>query len=281
MGFSIAQGTPHCIWAPVGVGLTCYVGQIVVSVDEGVAPMAAASGLGSQAHKMAAVALIADGGAGTANNLPFGVVIGTNKRVPAFNSTYKTESITYVAPSSATADDYAMVEGPWAKGDLMSMVKIALITSETVLRGQLYDNTFGTALPTYTIASGASTGGMTTATIAPTPFLASGSTFYFKDGAAAGAYRISKTAHATTHTWDQLLTKTCAAGDTIVHANLRTIGQSMAQFDSTSQFIDMNDAQDTNYWLIDVLRLNLEDEKSAFVEFRMSTYSMLSYDDIV
>lgn len=280
MGFSIAQGTPHCIWAPVCVAETLYVGQLVRSNNEGVEALAAAAGKGSQVHKMATVALISDGA--SANNLPFGVVIGTNKRVPTFDSTYKTESITYVAPNTATADDYAMVEGPWAKGDLMSMVRIALITSETVLRGQLYDSSFGTALPTYVIASGAGVSGMVTSTIAPTPVLASLSTFYFMDGAAAGSYRISKTAHADTHTWDMPLTVACAAGDKISHANgLRTIGQSYTQFDSTCQFIDMNDGLGTNYWLVDVLRLNLEDEKSSWVDFRMSTYSMLSYDDIV
>ena len=281
MGFQIIHESPQTIWCPVGVGLTCYVGQLVVSVDEGVAPMVQASGLASQAHKMAAVALISDGGAGTANNLVFGVVIGTNKKIPTFDSTYKTEKITHVAPSSATADDYVMVEGVWAKGDLMSMVKVALITSESVLRAPLYDNTYGTALPTYTIASGASTGGMTTPTITPTPILASLSTFYFQSGPAAGAYRISKTAHATTHTWDMPLVKACAAGDTIVHMNgLRTIGQSFAQFDSTCQFIDANDALNTNYYLIDVLQLDLEDEKNAYVDFRLSTYTTLSYDDI-
>lgn len=277
IGFRIAHGSPQTIWCPVINTTTLYVGQLVRSNNEGVEAFVQASGLGDQARKMAAVALIADGA--SANNQLLGVVIGTNKRLPTYDTTNRAESITYVAPSSATSNDYFGVEGPWGKGDLMAMVKVALITSETVLKGPIFNAAVGTAPTELTVASGASTVGCTTQTNEATA-VASEATIYFRTGAAAGAYRICDDTDPAAHTWDIPTVKTCAVGDKCVKVQLRTIGQCKMMLDSVGMYIDTNAELTSHYHLIDVIRLDLSEAGNEYAEFRMSTYSMLSYDDI-
>ena len=277
MGFEVVHGNPQTIWAPVVNSDTLYVGQLVRCNNEGVEPFVQASGLADQARKMASVALIADGG--SANNQLFGVVIGTNKRTPTFNTTYKAEYITYVSPASASSGDYFGVEGVWAKGDLQAMVKVALITSETVLRGPIYNAAYGTAPTVLTVASGASTTGCTTNASESTN-VASEATIYFRTGAAAGCYRICDGTSATAQTWDIPTGTTCAVGDTAVKVQLRTLGQSKIMLDSEATYIDNNAELTSHYHLIDVIRLDLSEAGKEYVEFRMSTYTMLSYDDI-
>jgi len=277
MGFTVSRGAPITVWVPVINTDTLYVGQLVRCNNEGVEPVAQASGAASQAHKVAAVGLISDGA--SANNMMYGVVVGTNKRTPTFSSSYSAEYITYVAPSSATSGDYFGVEGPWAKGDLQAMVEVAIITSETVLKAPLYNAAWGTAPTELVVASGASTLGCTTNTNEASG-IASESTIYFRTGAAAGAYRITDDTSPTGHTWDSATVTTCAVADTCVKVNLRPNGQCKMMPDSEAMYIDVNAECTTNYFLINVVSLDLSEAGKETVEFQMAPYTMLNFDDL-
>jgi hypothetical protein len=240
--------------------------------------MAIASGLSDQASKMVGVGLIHDGT--SQNNVPFGVIIGTNKKIQSFSSTYNTNSITYVAPSSANSEDYCCVEG-WAKGDLMAMVHVAVLDPTVVLRSRIYNAALGTAPTIGTIASGASTLGCTVNTLEATG-VASCATAYFRTGAAAGCYRVTDDASPTAITWDLALTTTCAVGDKLVRINgLRPFGYSKCQFDATLMWIDCNDELTTNHFSINVKKLCLEKAGEEYVEFTLNPYHFLAMDDIV
>ena len=267
------------VWCPVGVAAgTLYVGQLVRQTNEGVDIMAVASGLSDQASKMVGVGLIHDGT--SQNNVPFGIIVGTNKRIPTYSTTYKAESITYVAPSSATSEDYCMVEG-WAKGDLMAMVEVAILDPTVVLRSAIYNAAFGTAPTVGTIASGASTLGATVNALEATG-VASCATVYFRTGAAAGCYRVTDDASATALTWDLALTTTCAVGDTLVRINgLRPHGYSKCQLDATTKWIDCNEELTSNHFSIVVHKLDLSVPGKEYVEFTLNAYHFLAMDDIV
>lgn len=280
IGFSIVHGSPQEIWGPVLNTDTLYVGQLVIATNEGVMPFAQASGLGDQSTKMEGVALISDGAAATCNNQLFGVVIGTNKRTPTYEKTNKAEYITYVDPNAATSSDYFGVEGVWGKGDLMAMVKIALITSESVLRGPISNAGVGTALTVETVASTNTTVTATIASAADFTPVASEATVYFRTGPAAGAYRIMDGTSTTALQWDIATVVAPAVGDRLVCANLRTLGQCKIMLDSESMYIDNSAALTSHYHLIDVLRLELSEAGNEYADFRFSTYSMLSFDDI-
>ena len=250
MGFEVVHDAQQAIWCPVINTDTLYVGQVVVAGNEGVAPLAAATGAGDT----------------TAKQVPFGVVIGTNKKTPAFSSTYGAESITYVAASSATAEDYVMVEGPWAKGDKVAMVKVIPITAQTVLKVPLYTATLGTALTVGTLSGTPTTlGGTSSAVIAGIDSL---STMFVRSGGQAGAYRVTDDTSTTTLTWDGELNAAPDAGDTLVRINLRPQGLARMQLGTEGLFADVNADVSADYCLIDVLRLDLSQAGKEYVEFR-------------
>lgn len=275
MPFTIVHGTPQIIWAPVAKDDTLYVGQIVRSINEGVAPITTASGTADVASHLAAVGLIRDGS--SANNVPFGIVVGTNLRTPSFDATYKTDKIAWAVASSATSSDYAMVEGPWAKGDKMSMVQVALLDPYITLRSPLYVDNTGTAPTLLTVASGASTLGATT-NATDEAGVASLSTIYFRTGVVAGSYRICDDSSTTAHTWDNALNATCAVGDTAVKVNLTTNGLSLMQVDSEALFVDVGATVTTNYYVINVIRLDLSVAGKEYVDFRFNPYQFNCLD---
>ena len=251
MGFEVVHDAQQAIWCPVINTDTLYVGQVVIAGNEGVAPLAAATGAGDT----------------TAKQVPFGVVIGTNKKTPAFSATYMAEYITYVAASSATAEDYVMVEGPWAKGDKVAMVKVIPITAQTVLKAPLYTDTIGTA-PTVGTLSGTPTTLGGTSSAVEEAGLDSLSTMFVRSGGQAGAYRVTDDTSTTTLTWDGELNAAPVAGDTLVRINLRPQGLSQVDLGTEALFIDSGATATTNHFLIDVLRLDLSEAGKEYVEFR-------------
>lgn len=255
MGFEIVFGSPYSVWAPIVDLDTIYVGQLVeCQGNEGVAPIAAASGANDTTGKI----------------VPMGVVIGTNLKTPVFDSTYKTEKITDVSPLANTVE-YVGVEGPWSKGDKQAMVKVAIIDANTILKGPIFNTTYGTALTVGTVSTGDTNGVSCTTSALDVAGVAVLSTLYFRTGANAGTYRVTDDASTTAVTWDKATTAAVAIGDTLVRSvGLRPIGPSRLQLDSESMFIDGAAALTTDYYGVDVIKLDLREAGKEHVYFRFN-----------
>ncbi len=273
MGFTIVHGTPQLIWAPVQNGDTMYEGQLVKSMDNGVAPLEQALNNADSANRSTAELLSVSGSSG--GQAIFGVVVGTNLRTPTFSNTYNEASIAFATPPGATTETYFGVEGPWAKGDTQAMVRVALIDPSITLRGQVRNSssvvTTGMTVGTITASAGISA---TTATMGVTT-VANMSTLYWRSGTVAGTYRILSSASTTTHTWDNSVANSTGASelndDTVVTCNLRPIGLSRMQISNEALWVDGSAAVTANYFEVFVTRLDLKDAGREYVDFRFAS----------
>ena len=255
--FDIHSGSPHSIWVPVdcaaGAFDTLYVGQLVKATSDGVGPLGAASGVFDT----------------TAEAIPFGVVIGTNKRTPSYSATSLSESITSASPHANTTE-FVLQEGAmFPKGDTTALVKVALIQPGTIIKGSIFASTIGTALTVGTVSTGSTTGaGFTTSAINPATHVADLVTVYFRTGANKGIYRITTDASTTVKTVDHYFPYDIAIGDTVVGVPLR-IGYSYGQTDSESIFINGAAAPANDHWGWNVLWLDLSvaGKECAYFQF--------------
>jgi hypothetical protein len=264
-GFSVVHGSPQTIWCQIVDSDTIYTGQLLMSAhqDEGVAPLGQASGLADT----------------TGKKVVFGVCVGNNARTPTYNSTYKTESITDASPASNTAEFVGM-EGPSGKGGNEQWVQVAIVTPETVLRGPIFNRSYGTALPECTVE--ASHGHANQCTIDTTPnYSHLGATTvmshkayqcsYFRKGVNAGTYRITDGNSSINFTWDKALRTAASHNDVIISVNgLKPWGHARMQTDTESMFIDGTAAASANNWEIFVHRLDLSTKGQEFCEFRFA-----------
>lgn len=257
MGFSIVQsysGVPNTIWAPIVDSDTIFNGSIVdCQGAEGVAPIGAASGAADTSGK----------------RVPFGVVVGNNLYNQAYNSTQQANSITEVTPHDSTVD-YRMKEGTWPKGDREAMVQVALITAETVLRAPLYNGAVGTVPTVLTVVTGDTNGVSCTTNATDVAGIAVRSTLYFRSGANAGAYRITDDTSTTALTWDKATTDDVEIGDTAIRLNLRALGPCQVQFDAESTYVDIGATATSDYYAIDVIKLDLSTPGSEHVYFKFN-----------
>jgi len=265
--FSVEQGAVRTQWFPIDrvVGAsTLYVGQLVkadmsVAIN-GVAPLAAGAAGAADT---------------TGKNVLFGVVIGTNDQVPTYDATYGQYIASVQTPAQQKARKFFGVEGMWAKNDPQPFVKVAVIDAHTVLRGNIYNATVGVA-PTVVTASavnataglGMTTGSIDVATIAQL------CTTYCRSGANRGLYRVNLSASATAHTFTTYWPYTLAIGDTFVTVPLKPFGTSYAQITTTAGYIGMGfncaATPATDYFLIDVLELDLREAGKETVLFRFA-----------
>jgi len=257
MGFEVMQGSYGRIWYPVTMSDTLYVGQIVAGLTgDGVAPLGAAGAGNTSASALGIV----------------GVVVGTNNKTPLFNSTYKTEYITSVTPLSNT-NEYVLHggSGKFIKGDTAAYVLVDCIGPGTVLKGQIFNNGFGTAITVGTETAGDATADTVT-TSALMDFagtvVTDQSTIYCRTGANRGIYRICDDTSATTKTCDLPFPYAIAAGDTFVGVTLRMVGISVTQFDSESIYINAYGDTGSNYYTIDVMALDLREAGKEHCIFR-------------
>ena len=272
MGFRIVHGTPQMIWAPVLNDDTLYEGQIVRARDEGVAPLHQAMNANDSASK--SVAELIQGSCSSGGQAVFGVVVGTNLRTPTFDGTYNQASIAWATPPAATTETYFGVEGPWAKGDTQAMVKVALLDSSIILRGEVRNSssvvTTGMTVGTLTASTGVTA---TTATMGVTT-VQNFSTLYWRSGTNAGTYRILTSASPTTHTWDNSVANSTGTsemnGDTVVTCNLRPIGPSRMQLSNEALWIDGSAAVTADYFAVDVIRLDLSEAGREYADFRFT-----------
>ncbi|MHC4397711.1 MAG: hypothetical protein ACYS1A_18870 [Planctomycetota bacterium] len=289
MGFTVVQGSPQSIWCPLSEGAgSLYVGEIVRKENCGVASLAIPTGIGDLNHRATTLGVV---GTSSGTNTPFGVVIGTNRKTPLFSSTYNAEYVTFAQPYSITDNEtYTGVEGVWAKGDMQAMVKVALIDHTTVLRGNLYQSTsvIGTAPTVGTVTADCCGHALTTATVGVTG-VDSLSSIYLRTGVNAGSYRMTMAASATSHTLGIGLNSTGTSahvGDTLVKVNLPVVGKGrlMTSGNTTktvpSMWVVSGAAVTTNYWLVDVLRLDLSVAGSEYVEFRFDGSAMNTFNQL-
>ena len=259
--FSIIKDAGEKIWVPVQPAATLYNGQLV-AVDS----TALADGISGLA--------VAAGASNTTNyDIPFGVVVGNNLKTQLYNTTYKTNYITAPAAGSSHGDvtEYAMTDGVYGKPK-QAMVLVELIKgTNTTIRGNIYNAATGTA-PTLLTATVASTDGLGTTTNATqfTP-VANLDTIYCRSGANQGQYRIIDTTSTTVHTWTQAMTYDIAIGDTFVAVPLRMFGSTYMQLSATvSLWVEASAAASTNYFIIEVERLDLSVAGQEYVEFRFN-----------
>jgi hypothetical protein len=266
-GITVAHGNPQTIWVPIEDAATIYVGGLATvntsAPTEGITMLPDAAGVANV----------------TNHDMPMYVVIGTNRKTPLFDSTYKCEYITSPGatdPHDGASIEYFGVEGPYSLGDPIAMAKVACVDSTTVLRAPLYNAAVGTAPTEVVVSTGSTTGlGCTTDAIDFTGIAAPWQSFYFRSGANAGTYRMSDSASATVHTWDTATVADIAVGDKLVAVPCRTQGLSTIMFDGVSaSFVDVADAPvaaGTARWAVKVRRLDLSVASEEFVEFTFDT----------
>jgi len=263
MGITVVQGSPQSIWCPLLDSTTIYVGGLV--------------GLDSSSFDTEGIQMLpqAAGASNTTNkDIPFGVCIGTNRYTPVFDTTGKCEYIT--DPGAADAHDgasidYRMVEGPWAKGDPIAMAHVAVIDCTTVLRAPIYNAAVGTAPTLLTCTSGNTSGLAATTNATQFTPVAGLSTIYCRSGNNAGAYRILDTTSTTVHAWDRAMRSDTVVGDTFVATGLRFQGVAYCQIGATyASYIDASASPATNYFVINVLRLDLSEAGNEYVEFQFT-----------
>lgn len=289
MGFEIREGVARTMWAPMAgssipfaqakTSNRLYVGQLVTGRAGGVLPLTPALGWADKTHRVQTVAYARTAVVASMGNNILGVVVGTNMKTPNFSATYAAEYIDYLSPASATSETYVGVGGPWAAGEKRAMVKIALIDSTTVLRAPLFSSSAAsrTAPSVLTVTTAAGSTGCTTATCGFTP-VAGLSTVYFRSGGNAAVYRGTSDASATAATWVEATPVAVAAGDTIVRVALPMIGKGRMQTNNTCMWINAIDAISTDYFAVDVLRLDLSTAGNEYVDFRFDPSHFLYAD---
>jgi len=265
---TVVHDSPQTIWCPMSDAVTLYQGQIVMHDTSGplrgVEPLDDASGAFNLSN----------------SDVPFGVVIGNNLKNKLYDGTYGYEYITSPAaadPYGGSANEYTGVEGPWAKGDPVAMVKVALITPSTILSAPIYSTTPGNPLTVLTVTTscGGDGIGCTTNATQFTPIVSNMNTIYCRTGGNAGTYRNTDSTSTTVHTWDIAMRNTVAVGDTFVMAPVRMQGFSTVQFDADyGNFIEGQTSPavaGTNLWAINVIRLDLSEAGKEYCEFMFSS----------
>lgn len=268
IGFEVVYSPVKPIWVPVDGTSTLYQGQLVKY------------GLDTPANT-GGVEILPDANGAIdvgANIIPYGVIIGDNNATPVYTTlttaNVKLQGITGVnTAATQVARDFRLAEGMYSKGDPQALVNVARITDESVLRGYFRGSaTVGTTnISTLTLASSAATTGFVTNSAQFTP-VADNHTLYCVSGANAGLYRVGTGTSATTWAFTREWPYTPAVGDTFKAVNVRQ-GYCRMDTDSTySIWVDGSAALTTNYFLIDVLNLDLSRPAGEeYVDFRFTT----------
>lgn len=258
MGFSVIQNSPQSIWIPVEYEGTIYNGSIACLDVSAIADYSGAF--------MLPIAVAAWNATGF--DIPFGVVIGNNNRRPVFNSTAMAEYITDASPLASTTEFVSTGSSEYPMGGREAMVKVDVIDPCTVLRGNLWLDAPGAA-PTVVTTTAANSVSCTTGAC-DVATVEGWATIYFRTGPAAGTYRqLNSTTSTTAHTWNKPTQTAVAIGDTAVIVNIRAWGISHANLVATYLTgFDIDHECSTDYFGIDVVRLNLAEANKEVVDFR-------------
>jgi len=212
--FSILEGKGRTFWVNTNSAGTYYLGGIVVwnsdavtnAVNGAVAPLTAASGAADT----------------TLRQVIAGVVVGFDDRTPIYDATTGLQTMTgsKVTQALQLARDWVGSEGMYIKGDPQAKVQIAEIVPNTILRGPIFNGSWGTAPTLLTVSAttdtdGLVTGNTTTNATSFTNVLNMG-TIYCRSGRNAGLYRVSKDTSTTVPTVTTAFPYDVALGDTFV-----------------------------------------------------------------
>lgn len=253
MAFVIAEDNIRTAWFPVDGTSSVSLGAIVTWYQNGVIAIGAATGASNTTNKY----------------VPLGIVVGGN----TWDDDSTATSVTGVNTAAAQlARNWRGAEGAmYTKGDPAPLVKVALIDACSVIKGPIYNSTSGTAPTVSTAASGLSTTGFTcSATCGFTP-VANNATHQWRSGTNAGVGpRIGTDTSTTVHTVAKAFPYTPVAGDTVVSVNVRPGNSCKAQLDATAMFIDTSAALTSDYYLLDVIELDLRIAGAETALFRFN-----------
>lgn len=263
MGFEVVQSPHRPIWMPVDyndtTANTLYLGQLVVA-----GYTASCSG-GVKGWTQAGIADT------TADQVPYGVVVGTNNAVPVYNS----DGIEYITSVTSQANllarDSRGVEGKMYRNDPQAMVQVMKLTPEVTLKGRIFNAAWGVAPNVLTVTTGDAEGdAFVSNTTEHTP-VAYNAAVACRTGANRGLYRTTYDTSGTTRTVHMNFPHDIAIGDTFVGVNLSTGGCCATYFDDAGMFIDNSAAvQTTNYIWVDVDELSLMEAGKEYAIFRIN-----------
>ena len=264
MSFRVIHGAVDQRWYPVDGTDTLYVGQLVMGIEDGVKALGSASGAANITNT-------------AADKTPLGIVSGTNRATDLFDTTYRANSVIGVASvAGQAAVEKNLVEGPYGSvGDTQSKVQVDVIDSGTVIRGKMYDNTYGTALTESVVSVASADGGISGITCgAPgtSAFTTLQSTIYYRTGLLAGIYRVgtNTTNTAPTHTHAGPVAVGPAVDDVMIQVPIRMCGLARIDFDSASTFVDINATYGSNYYQVNVLQVDLRIADAETVDFQFT-----------
>ncbi len=261
------------IWAPldytqatvfeIGQLVSTKTGANTIAVD-GVTNMLAAAGASDTTNK----------------TVPFGVITGTNNFTKAFDTastglSYNSglEYINSVNTGTLQlARDWRGVEGTYPKNDPRPFVRIALVGPSTVIKAPLFSSTWGTAPTVYTSTAVNATAGLgftTGAAVGSSP-TAYNHTWSCRSGANLGLQRLAYDTSTTAHTFHVYWPFTLAIGDTFVFAPVKELGTSFIQFDAKAMFVDTTATYGSNYYTVEILRLDLRIAGQEAVYFKFN-----------
>jgi hypothetical protein len=250
----VVHGSPQTVWAQIVDSDTVYVGSIVTASDEGVKPLAAASGSADCTNRQ----------------VVYGVCIGTNNRPDVYDTTYMTQKIVDATPAADDTDFMPLGDGPhptFPKG--VRMAKVAIVTPSTVLKMPIWNGAVGTALTTGTIT----TDGASSCTVNSLGFADAGvkstyETVYFRTGRYTGEYRVLDSRSSISLTWDKSLYSSTATGDTLVVATgLRPNGPARLTILAEGTGADGAGSNSADWFAVNVVRLDLTETGKEYVEF--------------
>jgi len=93
-------------------------------------------------------------------------------------------------------------------------------------------------------------------------------TAYFRKGANAGTYRLLDSTSSISLTWDKSLYASATHDDVVILVNgLRPNGYSKFYLDSESLFINNANTASANYYIGNVIRLDLRESGNEFCDF--------------
>jgi len=187
-----------------------------------------------------------------------GIVNGVVDDSRAYNSTYKGDSTTYTTTQATV------------KADGASEVLVSLIIPyNTLIKGPIYNATFGTALTLLTNTT-ASSGGVLvthageTLAVIPDDY----GTVYCRSGANRGLYRVVTTGATGSQTVTVPFPNAIAVDDTFVAASV-VLGVAHIDFPATVNCIDGNNAM-TSYLSVYCHELNLEEAGKEYAVFSLT-----------
>lgn len=241
-----------------------HAGSIVKTSGDGVAPIGAASGAADTSTKSTILGLVM-GNTNDQNNKTYDTT---------FNASKVTGIVTQADQVARNGKYFGNTGAMYPKGDSIPLVKVALLTPYTILRSRIYDGSYGSLPTLLTVTTGDAVGlGFTSNATDFTP-VADLCTTHFRTGASAGLYRVSDDSNTTVSTNDVAFRGGIAVGDTAIRVPFRQ-GLSFAQLDTEAIFVDVSATPASDYYIINVIDMNLEIAGEETVDF---TFNQVHFD---